>query len=616
VRRAFVLALSIVAAVHSAAAQAHPAVVLSELIYSVEPKGSPSVHASTIAETPQGLVAAWFGGTKEGANDVGIWVSRKRKTWSTPVRVSTGLVDGKRYPCWNPVLYEVTTGELTLFYKVGASPSTWFGMKRTSKDGGVTWSAATKLPKGVFGPIKNKPVRVGEGPIVSGSSTESPDNPSRWRVHFERSTDQGKTWTTIVPPADSALDAIQPTLLTYSRGWMQALTRTQSGKIYETWTANRGLDWSALQATSLPNPNAGIDAVTLLDRRQLLVYNATTTGRTPLNVAISNNGMTWAPNVVLESAAGEYSYPAVIQTSDSLVHITYTWKRSRIKHVVLDPRRLRSPRNDVLDSLLSTMTPKLAPFVASRDSLELILARDSATSRADSAVWRYRESVTELLKTATAAFDDSVVQRLIYPADSGARARLKQPGRFSPPDFAVADSLTRFLEARGVFPFRDEGATYYTLSERTMLRVFGPYVREGLRAYLRLESQEQARPAAADAALAISLDDVADRLAVADSVADRFRGTIAWQQIDWRRAAYLSLMINGTDNSPAFHTNSHELRAEFRAALERLANRRGVAISGKVVRDYLALLRTTEFKETPAVTEFRQKVRESAGPRG
>ena len=121
---------------------------------------------------------------------------------------------------------------------------------------------------------------------------------------------------------------------------MQALVRTQSGKIYETWTANRGLDWSALQPTSLPNPNAGIDAVTLNDKRQLLVYNATTTGRTPLNVALSNNGVTWTQNLALESAPGEYSYPAVIQARDGLVHVTYTWKRQRIKHVVVDPRRI------------------------------------------------------------------------------------------------------------------------------------------------------------------------------------------------------------------------------------------------------------------------------------
>jgi predicted neuraminidase len=607
----------VVAAQAPTQAPQHPAVVQSEFVYTVAPKEMPSVHASTIIETSTGLVAAWFGGTREGANDVGIWVSRKRRTWSTPVRVATGLVDRKRNATWNPVLFETTPGEITLFYKVGPNPREWWGMKRTSRDGGVTWSPAVRLPKGQLGPIKNKPIRIGDGLIVAASSTESMDTPPRWRVHFERSVDQGKTWNTVTPPMlDSAVDAIQPTLLSYRNGWLQALTRSQSGRIYETWSPNRGLEWSPLAPTSLPNPNAGIDAITLNDRRQLLVYNHTATGRVPLNVSVSNNGVTWTQNVVLESAPGEYSYPAVIQTSDSLVHITYTWKRTRIKHVVLDPRRLRSPRNDLLDSLLATMTPKLSSLVASRDSLELILPRDSASSRADSAVWRYRESAAELLKTATAAFDDSVVQHLIYPADSARRARVKEMAKFVPPDFAMADSLTRFLDARGVWAFRDEGATYFALSERGMLRSFGPYVREGLRSYLRLETLEQTRPAAADAALAISLDELADRLAAADSVADRFRGTIAWQQIDWRRAAYLSLMINGTDNSPAFTRNSKELRAEFRSALERFANRRGVAISGKVVRDYLTLLRASEFKETTEVNEYRQRVRESAGPRG
>ena len=72
------------------------------------------------------------------------------------------------------------------------------------------------------------------------------------------------------------------------------------------------------------------------------MYNHTATGRTPLNVALSNDGTAWEAALVLESAPGEYSYPAVIQASDAKVHITYTWKRQRVKHVVIDPARLTS----------------------------------------------------------------------------------------------------------------------------------------------------------------------------------------------------------------------------------------------------------------------------------
>jgi predicted neuraminidase len=82
--------------------------------------------------------------------------------------------------------------------------------------------------------------------------------------------------------------------------------------------------------------------VTLRDGRQLLVYNHTSDGRTPLNVAVSRDGKLWEAALVLEREPGEYSYPAVVQSADGLVHITYTWKRERIKHVVIDPSKLHT----------------------------------------------------------------------------------------------------------------------------------------------------------------------------------------------------------------------------------------------------------------------------------
>src|SRR5262245_39991440 len=51
-----------------------PGVIKSEFIYETAP--FPECHASTIAESKVGLVAAWFGGTREKHPDVGIWVSR------------------------------------------------------------------------------------------------------------------------------------------------------------------------------------------------------------------------------------------------------------------------------------------------------------------------------------------------------------------------------------------------------------------------------------------------------------------------------------------------------------------------------------------------------------
>jgi predicted neuraminidase len=257
------------------------------------------------------------------------------------VEVATGVQpDGTRHPCWNPVLFEMPDKTLSLFYKVGPSPQRWWGMVRTSRDSGRTWSDARRLPDGILGPVKNKPVRLSDGTLISPSSTESPERPSAWRLQFERSTDGGATWTAVRPPdaaEGSPIDAIQPSILMHSGGRLQAVGRSRSTKVFETWSSDGGRTWTPVSLTALPNPNSGTDAVTLRDGRHLLVYNHTPKGRSPLNVAVSRDGKVWDAALVLESEPGEYSYPAVIQSSDGLVHITYTWKRQRVKHVVVDP---------------------------------------------------------------------------------------------------------------------------------------------------------------------------------------------------------------------------------------------------------------------------------------
>jgi predicted neuraminidase len=314
---------------------------IEQNVFLYETAPFPECHAATIAESTDGLVAAWFGGTKEKHPDVGIWVSRFIDgKWSTPVEVANGVESpSKRYPTWNPVLHQAGK-TLILFYKVGPSPSTWWGMKMTSADGGKSWSPPTRLPEGIAGPIKNKAVELSNGELLCPSSTED----KGWRVHFEFTRDLGETWTRTEPINDGKeFGVIQPTVFFHPGNRLQSLFRSRQGVIVESWSSDDGRTWGKLTATSLPNPNSGIDGVTLQDGRHLLVYNHAITpagkwgDRAPLNVAVSQDGKTWKEVAVLETGPpdAEYSYPAVIQAADGKVHILYTWNRKKIRHVTL-----------------------------------------------------------------------------------------------------------------------------------------------------------------------------------------------------------------------------------------------------------------------------------------
>ncbi|HVS62259.1 MAG TPA: sialidase family protein [Thermoanaerobaculia bacterium] len=348
------LALLIVSAALQAPVHAQDPVTESSPIFERAP--FPECHASTLVERPDGaLLAAWFGGTEEGHPDVDIWLSSQAADtggWSPPRRVATGETGETRHPTWNPVLFQPTGGgdrpaPLLLFYKVGPSPSTWWGMLKRSSDGGQTWSEPERLPDGILGPIRSKPVELPGGVLLCGSSTEH----DGWRIHFEKTADLGRTWRRIdliehARPDGGEYGAIQPTILRRLDGSLLALERSRQNRILATVSTDSGESWSPLEETALPNPSAGVDGLTLEDERLLLVYNHTTRGpgsRARLNVAVSEDGESWFAVAELENEsalgprAGEYSYPAVIQTRDGRVHVTYTWRRQRIQHVVLDP---------------------------------------------------------------------------------------------------------------------------------------------------------------------------------------------------------------------------------------------------------------------------------------
>lgn len=299
-----------------------------------------SCHASTLVLLPDDVIcAAWFGGTKEGADDVAIWSSRRiGGKWTPPVKVA----DQEGVPHWNPVLFRRPDGRIFLYYKVGHRISEWHTMFIFSDDNGQSWSDPAPLVPGDVGgrgPVKNKPIILKDGTILAPASIER----EYWDAFVDISYDGGKTWvkSEMVPidhyEGDKGI--IQPTLWESAPGHVHMLLRSTRSRIYRSDSYDGGKTWSAAYATSLPNNNSGIDLTKLDDGTLILAYNPVEGRkgpRTPLVLSASeDNGLTWEEILVLESGEGQYSYPAIISEGNR-IFITYTWKRERIAFWMID----------------------------------------------------------------------------------------------------------------------------------------------------------------------------------------------------------------------------------------------------------------------------------------
>lgn len=314
-----------------------------------------SCHASTLLPLADGTVlAAWFGGTRESADDVAIWLSlRSSATWSAPEKAA----DEEGLPHWNPVLFSPDGRRVILYYKVGKTIPAWETRVTESADAGATWTAPRPLipgDQGGRGPVRNKPIVCSDGTWLAPASVETAE---RWDAFVDISVDEGASWTmsgwvplpeqrelgqekqlSSKPPVPASSFAgrgvIQPTLWESQPQHVHMLLRSTAGRIYRSDSSDGGRTWCAAYPTDLPNNNSGIDVVQTKPGHLVLVCNPIGSNwgeRTPLSIFVSpDNGDTWQKAFVLEDEPGEYSYPAIVASETDRVLLTYTWRRERI----------------------------------------------------------------------------------------------------------------------------------------------------------------------------------------------------------------------------------------------------------------------------------------------
>jgi predicted neuraminidase len=308
---------------------------------------APSVHASTITQLSDGrMIAAWFGGTREGAKDVSIYGAhwdKQTRSWGTPsVIVDAGSASRElgRYvkKVGNPVLHCDQSGRVWLYY-VTVSVGGWSGSFVTVKysdDGGACWSDSKRLLSSPFFNISN---------LVRSVPLEMTDGSILLPVYHEFLAKYGEILH-LSPDGDliakyrmgNSVGALQPTLAAVDDSTILAFHR-RIGDSHPRVLANRSTDggrtWTDTAAIDLPNPNASVAVVSRNDGGFLMALNASETERTELSLAVSDDGNQWEVIKTFPAIADdlESSYPTLFRADDGTYHLTYTWAREKICHL-------------------------------------------------------------------------------------------------------------------------------------------------------------------------------------------------------------------------------------------------------------------------------------------
>lgn len=304
------------------------------------PRAAPSAHASTMTILPNNqLMAAWFAGAQEGAKDVAIFTSILQPNgWSTPQKVAdraslAGSIFANVRKIGNPVLFTLNHRVYLWFVSVGVGG--WAGSQInliTSDDNGITWSKAKRL---VTSPLINISTLVRTSAIRLQNNEIALPVYHEWLLKYGELLRMDENGNILMKSRMPQRQSLQPSLIVENAQTAHAFLRDSStmNQVQHLITHDGGALWQKMPPSPLPNPNSSVATLKLPDGKWLLVGNEQ--NRHVLNAWISQDqGKTWHLAKQLENGESEYSYPFLLLDLNGAIHLTYTWQRKTIRHMI------------------------------------------------------------------------------------------------------------------------------------------------------------------------------------------------------------------------------------------------------------------------------------------
>lgn len=292
-------------------------------------EGKSGSHAATILALDDGeLLAGWY--SYEGPHELdgsAVYLARRRigaSAWDPPIlhRTTAGGIG-------NPVLY-AEGDRVWLFQAVVAGGWSTSSIEfQVSDDRGLTWSSPFRIAGPLGSNVHAPPLRTRDGRLLLPAYDDLLQ-----RCLFFTSSD-GLSWelnSVVATPWPH--QAIQPASVVLESGRLLAVMRNVGkGWLWVMASDDGGTRWSEPGDSGFPNPASPAALLRLSQGYLLMVYNDSDTQRRPLSVALSaDDGRTWPYRRVLADGESTYSYPAVAQAPDGMIHVAYSHGREHIEH--------------------------------------------------------------------------------------------------------------------------------------------------------------------------------------------------------------------------------------------------------------------------------------------